>query len=293
MTPETTPFTPIAWNGIRLTVPASWRPTRLGLGYLLFEDGSGPAFELKWRRNAGREGMEAAFRAMTPKGRARRAEALPEAWTRQLSDFESMPITWTTGEHAGCGAALFCPDCGLAALFQGYGGAQGPSPGRVAEIAAVLGSLAHHEPGPPAFALYGLAYVPPPDYLLAAFQFVPGRFSLTFANGRRRLDIVRLAPAEVLLAGHDLGWLAAQAFGFEADADTTSAPLGESPAVWLAERQGPNWAARIARALGRPARLAVLRHDTAAGKLLGAAAAGPKPIDAGWLAETAGRCVSL
>ena len=293
MTPDTTSVTPVAWNGVRLQAPADWRPTRLGLGYLLFEDGSGPAFELKWRRNAGREGMEAAFRAMTPKGRARQADALPKAWTRQLADFESMPITWTTGKHAGCGAALFCPDCGLAAIFQGYGGPDGPSPARVAEIAAVLGSLAHHEPGPPAFALYGLAYVPPPDYLLSAFQFVPGRFSLTFAKGRNRLDVVRLAPAEALLARSDLPRLAAQAFGFEADDGATMDSMGRHPAVWLAERQDRGWVSRITRALGRPARLAVLRHDTAVDKLLGAAASGPKPIDAGWLAETAGHCVSL
>jgi hypothetical protein len=293
MTPDTPCVTQTAWNGIRLDVPVSWRPTRLGLGYLLFEDGSGPAFELKWRRNAGREGMEAAFRAMTPKGRARRAEDLPKAWARRLTDFETMPITWTTGEHAGSGAALYCPDCGLAAIFQGYGGPTGPSPARVEEIAAVLGSLSHHEPGPPAFALYGLRFMPPPDYLLSDFQFVPGRFSLTFAAKGRRLDIVRLAPAEVLLAGSDLTRLAVQTFGFDADAGTTVAALGTSPAVWLAERQGSGFAARFARLCGRPARLAVLRHDTATDKLLGAAASGPKPIDAGWLAETAGHCVSL
>ena len=41
--------TPVAWNGLTLSVPSSWRPARLGLGYLYFEDGSGPAFELKWR----------------------------------------------------------------------------------------------------------------------------------------------------------------------------------------------------------------------------------------------------
>lgn len=293
MTPHDTPPTPTAWNGLRLTVPSAWRPTRLGLAYLLFEDGTGPAFELKWRQHAGRDGMEAALRAMTPKGRARRAEALPEAWLDPLAAFESMPIAWSTGEHTGLGAALFCPECGLAAVFQAYGGGAGPSPDRLAEVAAVLGSLTHHEPGPPAFAVFGLGYTPPPGFVLASFHFAPGRFSLHFAAGRRRLDILRLAPAEVLLARDGLARVAAQAFGFDPDAAATAGTMGRSPAVWLAERQGANWRERLARLCGRPARLAVLRHDEAADKLLGAAATAPQPIDPGWLAETAGRCVSL
>ncbi|MFP5260049.1 MAG: hypothetical protein ACLGQH_13585 [Acidobacteriota bacterium] len=293
MTPQDAPVTPVAWNGLRLAVPSAWRPTRLGLGYLLFEDGAGPAFELKWRQQAGRDGMEAAFRAMTPKGRAKRAEALPDAWLARLTAFESMPIAWSTGEHAGLGAALFCPDCGLAAVFQGYGGPEGPSRQRVAEIAAVLGSLSHHDPGPPAFAVFGLGYTPPPGFMLASFHFAPGRFSLHFASGRRRLDILRLAPAEVLLARDSLARLAAQGFGFDPDVAATAATLDRSPAVWLAERQGAGLGQRLLRLCGRPARLAVLRHDQAADKLLGAAATAPKPIDPGWLAETAAHCVSL
>ncbi|MYL81709.1 hypothetical protein GTA51_00960 [Desulfovibrio aerotolerans] len=293
MTSTAPPFTPTAWNGLRLTVPSAWRPTRLGLGYMLFEDGAGPAFELKWRQNAGRDGMEAAFRAMTPKGRARRAEALPESWLDRLAAFESMPIAWSTGAHTGLGAALFCPDCGLAAVFQAYGTAAGPSPDRVAEVAAVLASLDHHQPGPPAFAVFGLGYTPPPEFLLASFHFAPGRFNLHFAAGRRRLDILRLAPAEVLLARDHLARLAAQGFGFDADVAAATTPMGRCPAVWLAERQGTGFGQRLLRLCGRPSRLAVLRHDEAADKLLGAAIAAPKPIDPGWLAETAAHCVSL
>jgi len=293
MTPTDALFTPTAWNGLRLTVPSSWRPTRLGLGYLLFEDGAGPAFELKWRQKAGRDGMEAAFRAMTPKGRAKRADVLPDPWLRPLAAFESMPIAWSTGAHTGLGAALFCPDCGLAAVFQAYGGGGGPSPDRVAEIAAVLASLAHHDPAPPAFAVFGLGYTPPPGFVLASFHFAPGRFNLHFAAGRRRLDILRLAPAEMLLARDPLARLAAQGFGFEPDVAAAAGTMGRSPAVWLAERQGAGLGQRLLRLCGRPSRLAVLRHDEASDKLLGAAATAPKPIDPGWLAETAEHCVSL
>ena len=287
---ETTLF---AWNGLTLTVPSSWRPARLGLGYLYFEDGSGPAFELKWRPGAGRDGMEAAFRAMTPKGQARPAKGLPGAWEAALTAFETMPITWNIGERGGLGAALYCPDCGLAAIFQAYGGPDGPGSQRVAEVGRALASFSHHHDGPPEFRVFGLSFRPPLDYRLTAFHFSPGRFSLNFAQGKSRLDILRLAPAEVLLARDPLPRLARLAFGFDADRPATEAVVDGCPAVWVGERQGEQWRDRLARTLGRPDRLTLLRHDPAADKLYGAAATSRHPLTPDWLAAAAGSCVSV
>lgn len=283
----------VAWNGLTLAVPSSWRPARLGLGYLYFEDGSGPAFELKWRPGAGRDGMEAAFRAMTPKGQARPAKGLPGAWETALAGFETMPVAWNIGERGGLGAALFCPDCGLAAIFQAYGGPHGPDSPRVAEVGRALSSLSHHHDGPPEFRVFGLSFRPPPDYRLTAFHFSPGRFSLNFVHGKSRLDILRLAPAEVLLVRDPLPRLARLAFGFDADRPATEAVVDGCPAVWVGERQGEQWRDRLARILGRPARLTLLRHDPAADKLYGAAATSRHPINPDWLAAAAGRCVSV
>jgi hypothetical protein len=285
--------TPIAWNGLGLSVPSHWRAARLGLGYLYFEDGSGPAFELKWRPGAGRDGMEAAFRAMTPKGQARRAKALPEVWNAALAGFETMPIAWNIGARSGLGAALFCPDCGLAALFQAYGGPDGPEAVRVAEVARVLAGFSHHHEGPPLYRVFGLSFTPPPEYRLAAFHFSPGRFSLNFVAGKAHLDILRLAPAEVLLARDRLPRLARLAYGFDLDGPATDGIVAGCPAVWIGQRQGRGFGDRLTRACGRPARLAVLRHDAAADKLLGAAASARRPINPDWLAEAAARCVSV
>ncbi|EHJ49244.1 hypothetical protein DFW101_3245 [Solidesulfovibrio carbinoliphilus subsp. oakridgensis] len=287
------PLVPLAWNGVALSVPEDWRPARLGLGYLFFEDADGPAFECKWRRGAGREGMEAALRALTPKGRATAGGQLPDDWLAALADFELMPLSWGQAGRAGLGAALFCPDCGLAAVFQGFAGPDGFSTGRKRLLASVLRSFRHHDPGPPAFRLFGLSFVAPPGFALAAHEFVPGRFVLSFAAGRERLDVVRLAPADVLLAAADLGAVAARAFGStEAEAQSPGTVAG-CPAVWLARRQGSGFLDVAARHLGRQGRLAVLRHDRDANKLLGAALASARPVDREWLAETAAACVSL
>ena len=285
--------TPVAWNGLTLAVPSHWRPARLGLGYLYFEDGAGPAFEFKWRVGAGRDGMEAAFRAMTPKGQARRAEGLPEAWDAALAEFETMPIAWSIGQRGGLGAALFCPDCGLAAIFQAYGGPDGPGAERVAEVGRALASFSHHHDGPPEFRVFGLSFRPPPDYRLTAFHFSPGRFSLNFAAGKARLDILRLAPAEVLLARDPLPRLARLAYGFDADRPAVETVVDGCPAVWIGQRQGRSWRDGLARTLGRPARLALVRHDPAADKLYGAAASDRRPVDPDWLAAAGARCVSV
>lgn len=285
--------TPLAWNGVRLRVPADWRPARLGLGYLYFEDADGPAFEWKWRFGAGRDGMEAALKALTPKRQASAGGTLPGDWLDVLGDFELMSISWSRDGRTGLGAALFCPECGMAAMFQAYGGAQGPDAGRIAAVAGVLRSLQHHDPDPPAFALYGLCFVAPAGFSLAAFTFVPGRFSLNFAAKGRRLDVVRLAPADVLLARAPLDETAALAFG--CDEATTREPgrLADCPAVWLSRRQGNGFGDRLARRFGREARLAVLRHEAGVNKLLGAALASRLPVDRDWLARTAAACVSL
>ncbi len=284
---------PLAWNGVSLSVPESWRPARLGLGYLFLEDADGPAFELKWRRGAGRAGMEAALRALTPKGRARAGGGLPESWLAALAGFELMPLSWRQAGRAGLGAALYCPDCGLAAVFQAFGGPDGPDADRARTVARVLASLRHHDPGPPAFRLVGLSFAPPPGFVLSGPEVVPGRFSLTFAAGRQRLDVVRLAPADVLLAQADLHSLAARTFGMEDGAAAEPGAVAGCPAVWLARRQGPGLADALARFVGRQGRLAVLRHDREANKLLGAALTSPDPVDRPWLEEAATACVSL
>lgn len=287
------PFIPVAWNGLSLAVPEDWRPSRLGPGYLLFEDPDGPAFEFKWRKGAGRQGMEAALKALTPKGKAVAGPELPQDWYAALADFELMSLSWERQGRTGLGAALFCPDCGLAAVFQAYGGPDGLDDPRRRLVARVLATLRHHDPDPPVFRLFGLSFAAPLGFLLCSQSFVPGRFSLSFARGRERLDVVRLAPADVLLGRDDLARLAELTFGFDDSVVREQGCVAGCPAVWLGSRQGMGFGDRLARAFGRSGRLAVMRHDAAVNKLLGVALASDRPGDREWLAGVAADCVSL
>lgn len=285
--------TALAWNGLSLTVPGTWHPARLGQRHLYLEDDQGPVFEWKWRTGAGRGGMEAALRALTPKHRARAGEALPDNWLAALNDYELMPLSWAQEGRSGLGAALFDPASGMAAVFQAYGGPDGPDRALCDRIAGVLASLRLDRPGSPAFQVYGLTFTPPPGFFLSAFEFLPGRFSLSFAARRRRLDIVRLAPADVLLGREDLAAVAGRAFGFEAGARPESGQVAGHAAVWLASRQRARGWDAVLRALGRPGRLAVLRHEPSVNKLIGAALTANRPVDRAWLADVAADCVSV
>ena len=294
MTPKSSDnFVSLAWNGLTLDVPQNWRPARLGLRYLYLEDDDGPTFEYKWRPGAGRDGMEAALRALTPKGRATTGMDLPEAWLDALEAYELMPLSWRREGRSGLGAALFHPESGTAAVFQAYSGAEGPTEARVQTVAAVLRSLDPDRPGPPQCNLYGLTFTAPPHFSLATFEFVPGRFTLSFSAERRRLDVVRLAPADVLLSREPLGPIAARTFGFDAAVAAKAETLGGAPAVWLASRQEPRGIPALLRALGRPGRLAVLKHQPDVNKLFGAAVTATRPVDRDWLAQVVAGCVSL
>lgn len=284
---------PVAWNGLSLPVPASWRPARLGLHYLYFEDEDGPAFELKWRVGAGRAGLKAALRGLAPTGGVTTGGELPRSWRAALDGFELTPLSWSLDGRGGRGAALFCPECGLVAVFQAFGDGEGPDAARCDRVGEALAGLRHHDPGPPAFRLYGLSFVAPSGFALTGFEFVPGRFSLAFAVGDRRLDVVRLAPADVLLGRGALGDVAARVFGLEERYDRQAGALRGCPAVWLARRQGRGLLDGVARWLGRQGMLAVLRHDAATNKLLGAALRARRPVDRDWLEKTAAGCVSL
>ncbi len=41
---------PFVWDGLGLDIPADWSPARLGRGYVLLEDASGPRLSLRWQR---------------------------------------------------------------------------------------------------------------------------------------------------------------------------------------------------------------------------------------------------
>jgi hypothetical protein len=283
----------LAWNGLRASLPDAWRPAGLGLRYLLLEDDDGPAFEYKWRPGAGREGMEAALRALTPKRRARTGVDLPSAWLDALTEYELMPLTWARDGRSGLGAALFHPETGTAAVFQAYGGPDGPDAGRLAQTAAVLSSLSFDPPQAPSFSIYGLSLTAPEGFALATFSFDPGRFVLEFAGPRQRLDLVRLAPASVLFSRQGAEAWTRQALGFAPEVPVVAQPLAGAPAWWVALRQGQGPTDRLARWCGRRGRLGVLRQDLASDKLLGAVATGVAPIDRNWLAGVVTGCVSL
>ena len=193
----------LAWNGVRLTVPAAWEPGRIGERHLLIESEAGPAMEIKWGPVRGRFSHHRHLQRLRKTAGGRGAGVkpcpLPAGWKEALGRFEASGFCWA----AATGAILYCPRSrtgGLVQFFHPAGGANFlPSAG------AVLDTLRFHDgTGPVRWAVFDIRAELPPHFSLVRHRFQPGRFILEFAAGRCRIDLYRWAPAAVLLKDRDL-----------------------------------------------------------------------------------------
>lgn len=193
-----------AWDGLAVDVPASWEPARLGLGYVLLEDSSGPRLSLRWQRLKKGLGPEKVLKRLArrtflqPDGKPRGAvaamlSALP-------GGHGALPCADASGR--GADAVLFTlPDAGLAVLAAPHARPDE----KAAPWAEAAASVAAAHPG--AFSLYDVAGEAPDGFALAAFKVQLGHYHFHYRSRRGALDYYRFAPSEVILRGKSLeGW---------------------------------------------------------------------------------------
>lgn len=228
----------VAWDGLSLFVPAAWEPARLGRGYMLLEDASGPRLELRWQRVGAGFAPEKALRRLARKkqlgpggepGAAARAmlDALPPE-CRAVPCVPRVNAPGGQGAYGGESAwggqgaqdgqsrdwVLFLsPDAGMAVVAaphsrpENAGAQQAPDWGRMAA------SLTCQEPGQPGLlALYDIKAQVPRGFKLADFSINLGHYQIHYRNGRDCLDFSRFAPAEVILRDKALKAWATEVF---------------------------------------------------------------------------------
>ncbi len=271
----------IAWNGIRLVVPAAWEPGRIGPRHLVIESEAGPAMEIKWGPVKGRFSQRAYLRRLSKwtlaRGAALREWALPKDWQQALARFESAGFAWEAGSEAAVGAILHCPACRTASMIQFF-----QPPGRSAaagQAAVVLSSLRdHRDDGRVAWAVYDIRALLPGGFALVRHRFEAGRFFLEFRARRRTIGLWRWAPAAVLLRDRDLSRFAETLAGLEGLEFRATAVAG-APAVEGRERAAGG-ARRMASFLGlRSVRAARIWHVPARNRILGIVVEGRFAID--------------
>ena len=201
---------PIAWDGLSLAAPVAWEPARLGRGYMLLEDATGPRLGLRWQRVAAGFAPEKALKRLGRKKQlglehspGAAAQAVLEALPPQCRALACTPRGSTGQREQG---VLFLLPGGtlavVAALF--------PRPGDACDAAApdwgqLALSLTGRQPGEAGeLALYDIAARVPPGFALAAFSINLGHFHIHYRRGGDSLDFSRFAPAEVVLRNKSL-----------------------------------------------------------------------------------------
>ncbi|HSM89093.1 MAG TPA: hypothetical protein VLT56_03640 [Desulfobacterales bacterium] len=271
----------IAWNGIRLVVPAAWEPGRIGPRHLMIESDAGPAMEIKWGPVKGRFSRRAHLRRLSKLTRARGAAlrewAPPQGWLQALTRFECTGFAWEAGPEAAVGAILYCPACRTASVIQFF-----QPPGRrgaAGQAVAVLASLQdHRDDGRVAWAVYDIRALLPSGFALVRHRFEAGRFFLEFRDRRRTIGLFRWAPAAVLLRDRDLGRFAETVAGLDGMEFRATAVEDQPEVEGRARTDG--CARRLASSLGlRPVRAACIWHVPARNRILGIVVEGRFALD--------------
>jgi hypothetical protein len=199
----------IAWNGVRLQVPAGWQPREVGRRYLLLASPSGPAMELRWGPAAKKCAAPADYlRRLQPRRAPRRIirpTALTAAWQKALAGFACQGFAWSDGRQAATGSVICCPVCRTATLIQFFhppGAGAGPAAAR-----ALTAFRDHGAAQTVDYALFDIRAEVPAMFELVGQRFEPGYFELSFRRPRQRLVLHRWGPAQVLLQDAPLATL--------------------------------------------------------------------------------------
>ncbi|MFP5223467.1 MAG: hypothetical protein ACLGSA_14345 [Acidobacteriota bacterium] len=207
--PAVAPERTIIWDGLSLAVPSHWEPARLGLGFLMLEDASGPRLSLRWQRIKGAFDPEKVIRRLARRKLlkpSRRPDGAVSAVLSALTtEHRALPCADTAGGGAD-GILFTVPGSDLAVLAAPHAR---PDEKASPWVRAAT-SLAASDPA--VFSLFDVSGQAPPGFRLAVFSVQLGHFHFQFRQRSNTLDYHRFAPAEVILRAKPLDVWASEVF---------------------------------------------------------------------------------
>ncbi len=224
----------LAWDGLSLTTPVAWEPARLGKGYMLLEDASGPRLELRWQRVPQGFAPEKALKRLARKKQLGKESTSGPA-VRSVLD--GLPVEAKAlacappghggkkggkGDEAGEGVLFVLPGAGMAVLAVPHSRRTDTEASDAPDWAQIALTLSDREPG--LLSLYDIRALAPPGFRLADFSITLGHYHVQYRCGGDSLDYSRFAPAEVILRGKALTTWASEVF----------APTMGSKTAWMA-----------------------------------------------------------
>ncbi len=214
------PGSPVAWNGVFLTVPYDWLPATIAPRQLLFTHNDRAVFDCRWFPESAAISAQRKRRMLEklldrPEGFTLSPAAIPSFWRTALSSLSSrltlLPFVHNAGfgalcrhENARASLLLHCPVSELASSGAASGALEDTAglPG-LAGLPMVLNSLgmvrAQEKTVP--YAMCDIQFSAPAGYTLSRAEFRPGHTRIEFARGRCLLSVQRFAPANVVLQG--------------------------------------------------------------------------------------------
>lgn len=267
----------LAWNGLSLTLPATWELAALGRQRLQLARDGKPVLEVRWNRIRGRFSFEAHLRKLAKAHGKKHREFLAmddHARWDLPQGMAARSFAWDTSGKRGEGAILYHSASSTAILAQSGGPAE--------QFMSILSSLRCHraEQSVP-WAVYDLRALTPSGFRLEEYALQPGRYRLALRSSRQRLVLHRLAPADILLSGRSLALWSRERF----DATIKRCQLmmeytGETAAVtWRRPLPPGRFAGAMALLLNRPLHAYIrVWRPARTNRLLGVEMQGFRPI---------------
>jgi hypothetical protein len=278
----------IAWNGVRLFIPAVWESRVTAPCHLVFEAEFLPLLQLRWHKEPHHSPKDlqriiAEFSASTTAVIA--GDELAAEWRRFEARFQLLACS---GDRDGAvtGGIFCCPQCQTIFQFQLLSGNaprdHEPMSQAVGDCLATLSCHGHREE---LWRIHDFSLITPPPFALTDYCFKAGLTSLSFDAQDLTLETCTLAPADVRLNRQSLAEIlrtlaAVPDLDLRQDNDPESCEGFRSPgianrAILRMRRRKPFIEARI-------------RHDSARNRLLTLILSSARPIPATMLPALAG-----
>lgn len=263
----------IAWNGVRITIPACWETRVTAPCHLVFEDEYLPVLQLRWHRQAGhsRKEVEKMAAAFTGRDETAVADGAVAAEWRQLEE-RFQRIACSGNKTGTVTAGIFaCPQCHTLFQFQIFSGDQ-PT---VKSIVDCLANLSCHGHAEALWRIQDFSLSTPLSFRLTDYSFLAGLTRLAFAADSLTLETCKLTPADARLETQSLAEIL---LTLTAILDLT---IHDDPERESCEGfRSPGIAGRMLLRLRRakPYVRAKIRHDRPHNRLLAVVLAGSRPI---------------
>lgn len=275
-------FKPIAWNGVRISIPDRWEPRVAGASYLIFEEDFQPLLQLRWYKQSSQSSKESQrlAAALAKEGETIGEKSKCSAPWRQLAS-KVQVLAFSAGRDGTPSGGVFsCPHCFTLFHFQVLADTMAMG----SAIAETLHTLSCHDHEDDLWRIQDFSLSLPPGFHLTEYSFASGLTRLSFMAGKLRLDAARLAPADERLKQQSLDEIL---FTLTAVADLiVPEPKDQN------SREGfrhPGIFNRLLLRLRRerPFVRAKITHDTVHNRLLSLILSGSRPLPAGLLPELA------